>query len=113
MKEYLFEINPQIFNYEELLNNFKTNNTKKDLENIFNKQYIWIYKSKIILIFTKITTNNFNFVKSISKVLSNDEIDKKIIKRKDNKTKFLLKILKMKILMIICNGYLMKFLRDI
>ena len=66
LKEYLFEINPHIYNYTELINYFKTNNSYLYLEKIY-------------------TTNN--------KVLSNDEIDKNIIKRKDYKTKTFLKII--------------------
>ena len=59
LKEYLFEINPHIYNYTELFNYFKTNNSNLYLEKIYttnnicesiNKNYLIIYRKKQLII---------------------------------------------------------------
>ena len=95
MKNYLFKIEPQVYNYSKLINYYQKANENKFLEKIYTTNNILeSINSKINLYLPKRATTNFFFVKSLSNVIINDELRIKKIIRKDLKTKAILQIIK-------------------
>ena len=89
-------MNPVIYNYTNIINHFKTNNGNKFLDKLYTTNNICeSINSKFDYYLPKKQTNNFLFVKSVTKVLLNELHRDKYINRKDCKTKALIK-LKMK-----------------
>ena len=100
MKKFLFKLSPKIYNYSELINHFKNNNNYNTfLEKLYTTNNISeSLNAKISLYLPKKSTNNYNFVNSLSNVLCNQLIDNNNnhIYRKDYKTKSLLKLIEEK-----------------
>ena len=94
LTNYLFKLNPQIYNYSELINYFKSKDNMLYLENLYTSNNICeSINSKLNYYLPKRTTNNYDFIKSIGKVLLNNKILNNEINRKDYKTKSLIKLI--------------------
>jgi hypothetical protein len=88
LKNYLFNLNPQIYNYSELIKYFQLKDNILYLQKLYTSNNICeSINSKLKYYLPKRTTNNYDFVKSIWKVLLNDKILKNNIIRKDYKQK--------------------------
>ena len=95
INNYIFKLSPQVYNYSELINFFKDNNENKFLRKLYTTNNI-VESVNSVLSFNlpKRVTNNKDFVKCISKILYIDSLENKTVKRKDYKTKALLKLIK-------------------
>ena len=75
LTNYLFKLNPQIYNYSELINYFKSKDNMLYLQNLYTSNNICeSINSKLNYYLPKRTTNNYDFIKSIGKVLLNNKI---------------------------------------
>ena len=95
LKKFLFNLSPKVYNYHELIEHFKNNGSNKFLEKLYTTNNICeSLNSKFSFYLPKKESNNYNFVCSISSILSNDLLDNnKKIYRKDMKTKCLIKLI--------------------
>ena len=96
LKEFIFKIDPNIYNYSKLIEHF-------DIENEENKFLAKLYtsnniceslNSKIPLYLPKKVTDNYNFISSLVKVIANDLLDDNVkIFLKDYKTRTIMKLI--------------------
>ena len=92
LQNYVFKLNPSVYNYEELINIKKSD---EDTENIFLQKFystnniVESINSKINFYLPKTSTNNKNFLDSISKIIINNTFTKKEIIRRDFVTRSL------------------------
>ena len=96
LKEFIFKIDPNIYNYSKLIEHF-------DIENEENKFLAKLYtsnniceslNSKISLYLPKKVTDNYNFISSLVKVIANDLLDDNVkIFLKDYKTRTIMKLI--------------------
>ena len=96
LKKYILKIDPNVYNYSQLIEHFKIENEEnKFLDKLYTSNNICeSLNSKISLYLPKKVTDNYNFVSSLTKILSNDLIeDNAKIFRKDYKTRTLLKLI--------------------
>ena len=94
LKNYLFKLEPNVYNYSQLIEYFKKNNENKYLTKLYTtNNIIESINSKLNFYIPKKVTSNYSFVKSISKVLINDQLKDFINYRKDYKTKALINLI--------------------
>jgi len=92
LQNYVFKLNPSVYNYEELINIKKSDD---DTDNIFLQKFystnniVESINSKINFYLPKTSTNNKNFLDSISKIIINNTFEKKEIIRRDFVTRSL------------------------
>ena len=74
IKNYLFKINPKIYNFSELIDYFNKHNINKFIDKIHTTNNICeCINSKLSYYLPKENTKNINFINSITKVIINDE----------------------------------------
>ena len=83
LNNYLFKLNHSVYNYENLINYKKENNSidnNKYLDTLYlTNNVVESINSKLNFYLPKISTNNKSFLESISKVLTNNTIKHKFI----------------------------------
>ena len=94
IKNNLFKLKLNAYNYSQLIELFKKNNNNKYLSKLLATINIIEYiNSKLNYYLPKKVTNNYSFIKSITKVIINDSLKDSINWRKDYKTKSLLNLI--------------------
>ena len=64
LKNYLFKLNPHIYNYNKLINYFKSKDNNLYLENLYTSNNICeSINSKLNYYLSKRATNNYNFIR--------------------------------------------------
>ena len=74
LKKYLFKLSPKIYNYSEIIEHFKRDNNKNKFLDILyiTNNICEPLNSKISYYFPKKQANNFNFVRALFNILSNE-----------------------------------------
>ena len=95
LNNYLFKLPHQIYNYSQLIKYFAEKNDLRFINKLYTTNNI-VESINSILAFNlpKRVTQNIDFIKSITKILSIESLDIKNSKRKDYKTKALLYLIK-------------------
>ena len=94
LKNYLFKLNPKIYNYSEIIKYFKNQNNDKFIKRLYTTNNICeSLNSKINFYLPKTKIDNKSFIDSITKVLLNSLILKTDIIRKDYTTQNLLALI--------------------
>jgi len=94
LKNYLFKLDPKIYNYTEIINYFKNNSSNQYLKFLYTTNNICeTINSKLNHYLPKQSTTNYNFVQSIIKVISNESFKKKKKTRNDYISRGLLKLI--------------------
>ncbi len=94
LKNFIFKLDPSIYNYSKLIEYFQKDNSNKYLEMLYTTNNICeSMNSKLNFYLPKKATNNSSFIKSVSKVLLNEEFKGIYKVRKDQKTHSLIKLI--------------------
>lgn len=94
LNNYLFKLPHQAYNYSQLIKYFEEKNNSNFINKLYTTNNI-VESVNAMLAFNlpKRVTQNIDFVKSVSKLLSIESLDIKNSKRKDYKTQALLKLI--------------------
>lgn len=95
LQNYIFKIEPKIYNYSEIIEHFKSDDNNIFLDKLYTTNNICeSLNGKLSFYLPKKSANNYNFVSAISNILSNSLMDQpKTIYRKDYKTKSLIELI--------------------
>lgn len=94
LKNFIFKLDPSIYNYSKLIEYFQKDNSNKYLDMLNTTNNICeSINSKLNFYLPKKATNNSSFIKSISKVLLNEEFKGIYKVRKDYKIHSLIKLI--------------------
>ena len=95
LKNYLFKLDGNIYNYSEIINHFKNLKDDRFVEKLYTTNNICeSLNSKINFYLPKKTINNKAFIESLTKVLLNSATTKAETIRKDFVTKSLLNLIR-------------------
>ena len=95
INNFIFKLSPHIYNYSELIKYFKDKHEEKFINKLYTTNNIVESVNGVLAHnLPKRVTNNNDFVKCISKILYLDSLEIKSLKRKDYKTRALLRLIR-------------------
>jgi len=95
INNFIFKLSPYIYNYAELIKYFKDKHEEKFINKLYTTNNIVESVNGVLAHnLPKRVTNNNDFVKCISKILYLDSLEIKSLKRKDYKTRALLRLIR-------------------